>query len=174
MSIADWVAVTGAVAVLLTALVGAAAFLVGRGKGRAETQLLQAQARKAIAEADQVDATTALEKIAGDISQRLDRVDSRMDALSEQMRTVQHEVTPNHGGSMKDALRRVEQGQAQQTEMIRSQGHQLGEMKRDLSDERAERRQDAEIARASDERDAAEHQRIWAALDACPHRQSRE
>lgn len=38
------------------------------------------------------------------------------------------EVSPNHGGSMRDAISRIETGQAYHAEMIKSLGHQIGEM----------------------------------------------
>lgn len=40
--------------------------------------------------------------------------------------TAANEVTPNHGGSLKDVVTRIEK-------MVRSQGHQIGEIRRDAS-----------------------------------------
>lgn len=43
------------------------------------------------------------------------------------------ELRPNHGSSIKDAIRRIE-------ESVRSVGHQVGEVRTDLADERRDRR----------------------------------
>lgn len=43
------------------------------------------------------------------------------------------QLTPNHGSSLADAVKRIEDTQ-------RSHGHQLGEIKADLLDERRDRR----------------------------------
>lgn len=40
--------------------------------------------------------------------------------------TAVNEVTPNHGGSLKDIVTRIER-------FVRSQGHQIGEIKRDAA-----------------------------------------
>lgn len=57
------------------------------------------------------------------------------------------------------------EGKVQSMSDVQSlQGHQLGEIKRDLSDERAERRQDSDRIQAIDESARNEHQRMWRAI----------
>lgn len=55
-------------------------------------------------------------------------------------RRVKRELSPNHGSSTRDAINRIEKSQnalteglAAQREMIRSLGHQVGEIRRDAS-----------------------------------------
>ena len=57
------------------------------------------------------------------------------------------------------------EGKVQSMSDIQSlQGRQLGEIKRDLSDERAERRQNSERIQAIDENARNEHNRMWRAI----------
>ena len=79
---------------LVTAVSVLAGIKWGREKAKAEALLVR----------EQVGTSATLEAIAGKIDQRLDALES---SLSE----VHHEVTPNHGGSIKDAVRRIEQNQ---------------------------------------------------------------
>lgn len=90
---------------LVTAISVLAGVKWGREKAKAETLLVREQVGKARAEREQAEVSASLEAIAGKIDQRLDALES---SLSE----VHHEVTPNHGGSIKDAVRRIEEGQA--------------------------------------------------------------
>lgn len=76
----------------------------GREKAKAEALLVREQVGKARAERKQAETSSALEAIAG-------KIDQRLDALEASMSEVHHEVTPNHGGSIKDAVHRIEQNQ---------------------------------------------------------------
>lgn len=109
MTPSEVVAVISAAGVALGGLVTAVSVLAGikwgREKAKAETLLTREQVGKARAEREQAETSATLEAIAGKIDQRLDALES---SLSE----VHHEVTPNHGGSIKDAVRRIEDGQA--------------------------------------------------------------
>lgn len=89
---------------LVTAVSVLAGMKWGREKAKAEALLVREQVGKARAEREQAETSSALEAIAGNIDQRLDALEA---SLSE----VHHEVTPNHGGSLKDAVRRIEQNQ---------------------------------------------------------------
>lgn len=109
MTPSEVVAVISAVGVALGGLVTAVSVLAGikwgREKAKAETLLTREQIGKARAERERAETSATLESIAGKIDQRLDTLEA---SLSE----VHHEVTPNHGGSIKDAVRRIEGGQA--------------------------------------------------------------
>lgn len=108
MTPSEVVAVISAAGVALGGLVTAVSVLAGirwgREKAKAETMLTREQVGKARAEREQAETSATLESIAGKIDQRLDTLES---SLSE----VHHEVTPNHGGSIKDAVKRIEDGQ---------------------------------------------------------------
>ncbi len=164
----DWAALAGSIAVVLTALVGAATYMVGRQKTRAETELTKAHVRKAIAEEEAAAQRAQLEAIAGDIATQFEAVNTKIDL-------IQHEVTPNHGGSMKDALRRVEEGmthdreessryRAEQREWRSSIGHQLGEIKDQQIRESQDRQAVDSRLQALDRRAQSEHASIWDAL----------
>ncbi len=89
---------------LVTAVSVLAGIKWGREKAKAETLLVREQVGKARAEREQAETSAALEAVAGKIDQRLDELEA---SLSE----VHHEVTPSHGGSIKDAVRRIEENQ---------------------------------------------------------------
>lgn len=109
MTPSEVVAVISAVGVALGGLVTAVSVLAGikwgREKAKAETLLTREQVGKARAEREQAENSATLEAIAGKISDRLG-------ALESSLAEVHHEVTPNHGGSIKDAVKRIEDGQA--------------------------------------------------------------
>ena len=108
MSIARIVAAIGANGVGFGALVAALSVLAGMWwgyqKAKAEAQLAREQVAKAKAEREQAETSAALEAIAG-------KIDERLDALEASVSAVHHEVTPNHGGSLKDAVSRIELNQ---------------------------------------------------------------
>jgi hypothetical protein len=101
-------AVVSATGAALGGLVTAASVLTGlhwgREKAKADALLAREQVGKARAERIHVETTSQLEAIAGGI-------DARLDALEDALQTVRHEVTPNHGGSVKDAVLRIEAAQ---------------------------------------------------------------
>lgn len=116
-------------------------------------------------------------------------VGHRLDAVETNSQIAADQVTHNHGSSMRDEQSRiaaqVQDVAASQSEVAatvralvatvdgmaevqRSQGHQLGEIKHDLTDERADRRQDADAITQLRDQSTEEHARIWRALDSCP------
>ena len=109
MTPSEVVAVISAAGVALGGLVTAVSVLAGikwgREKAKAETLLTREQVGKARAEREQAETSATLEVIAG-------KIDDRLDALESSLSEVHHEVTPNHGGSIKDVVKRIEDGQA--------------------------------------------------------------
>lgn len=108
MSLARIVEVIGANGVGFGALVAAASVLAGMWwgyqKAKAEALLAREQVGKAKAEREQAETSAALEAIAG-------KIDERLDALEASLTEVHHEMRPNHGGSIKDAVSRIEANQ---------------------------------------------------------------
>lgn len=108
MTLARIVAAIGANGVGFGALVAALSVMAGMWwgyqKAKAEAQLVREQVGKARAEREQAETSAALEAIAG-------KIDQRLDALEGSLSEVHHEVTPNHGGSLKDAVSRIETNQ---------------------------------------------------------------
>ena len=108
MTLARIVAAIGANGVGFGALVAALSVMAGMWwgyqKAKAEAILAREQVGKARAEREQAETSAALEAIAGKIDQRLDVLESSVSA-------IHHEVTPNHGGSIKDAVSRIETNQ---------------------------------------------------------------
>lgn len=108
MSPGELAAVVSATGAALGGLVTAASVLTGlhwgREKAKADAELAREQVGKARAERIHTETTAQLEAIAGGI-------DARLGALEEALQTVRHEVTPNHGGSVKDAVLRIEAAQ---------------------------------------------------------------
>ena len=98
-------ATSGLAGGLVTAVSVATGLHWGREKAKADAELAREQVGKAKADRLHAEASAQLESIAGDIS-------ARLSALDEAVADVRHEVTPNHGGSMKDAITRVESAQA--------------------------------------------------------------
>ena len=86
------------------AVVSAATYWRGRSKASAEADLTREQARKARAEADRAETAAQLDAIAGELTARLDRIETTQAVQGEQIAEISHEVRPNHGGSMKDRL----------------------------------------------------------------------
>ena len=108
MSPGELAAVVSATGAALGGLVTAASVLTGlhwgREKAKADAELAREQVGKARAERIHTETTAQLDAIAGGI-------DARLGALEEALQTVRHEVTPNHGGSVKDAVLRIEAAQ---------------------------------------------------------------
>ena len=98
-------AASGLAGGLVTAVSVATGLHWGREKAKADAELAREQVGKAKADRLHAETSAQLNSIAGDIS-------ARLSALDEAVAEVRHEVTPNHGGSMKDALTRVESSQA--------------------------------------------------------------
>ena len=108
MSVMRIVALIGTNGVGFGALVAALSVLVGMWwgyqKAKAEALLAREQVSKAKAEREQAETSAALEAIAG-------KIDQRLDALEASVSVIHHEVRPNHGGSIKDAVSRIESNQ---------------------------------------------------------------
>ena len=108
MTLARIVAAIGANGVGFGALVAALSVMAGLWwgyqKAKAEAMLAREQVGKARAEREQAETSAALEAIAG-------KIDQRLDALEASLTEVHHEVRPNHGGSIKDAVSRIETNQ---------------------------------------------------------------
>lgn len=135
---------------LVTAVSVLAGVKWGREKAKAETLLVREQVGKARAEREQAEVSASLGAIAGKIDQRLDALES---SLSE----VHHEVTPNHGGSIKDAVKRIEDGQAAMQAALDAHGQVLaahGQVLDQITD-----RQDRDM-RDIRETASAEHERL--------------
>lgn len=83
--------------------------------------------------------------------------------LVSEIKDQLHEIT----GQMRAVVARTDriEGKVDHvTEVQHSQGHQIGEIKQDVSDERAERRQDSERIQTIDSNARDEHQRMWRAI----------
>lgn len=108
MSVVRIVAAIVANGVGFGALVAALSVLAGMWwgyqKSKAEALLAREQVAKARAEREQAETSAALEAIAG-------KIDQRLDALEASVSAIHHEMTPNHGGSIKDAVSRIEANQ---------------------------------------------------------------
>lgn len=108
MTLARIVAVIGANGVGFGALVAALSVLAGMWwgyqKAKAEALIAREQVGKARAEREEAEVSATLDVIAG-------RIDERLDALECSVSAIHHEVTPNHGGSLKDAVSRIETNQ---------------------------------------------------------------
>lgn len=108
MTLAKIVAAIGANGVGFGALVAALSVLAGMWwgyqKSKAEALLAREQVSKARAEREKAEMAATLDAIAG-------KIDERLDALEASVSEVHHEMTPNHGGSIKDAVSRIETNQ---------------------------------------------------------------
>lgn len=122
MSVARIVAAIGANGVGFGALVAALSVMAGMWwgyqKAKAEALIAREQVGKARAEREQAETSATLEAIAG-------KIDQRLDALEASLSEVHHEVTPNHGGSLKDAVSRIEQSQDAVRSMLDAHGQVL-------------------------------------------------
>ncbi len=103
---------------LVTAVSVLAGIRWGREKAKAEALLIREQVGKARAEREQAETSATLEAIAG-------KIDQRLDALEASLMEVHHEVTPNHGGSIKDAVSRIEGIQKAASESLEAHGQVL-------------------------------------------------
>lgn len=144
MSIAEVVDALPAISVLITALIGVAGYRLGRGKTRADEQKTRAEAAKVIAETKQLEADAQRAQVMAGLESVAGQITERFEAVEGQLARVVHEVTPNHGGSIKDAVGRLEQDQrrdrAEQAEWRRSLGHQVGEIRQTVTSEAEDRR----------------------------------
>lgn len=111
-------AASGLAGGLVTAVSVATGLHWGREKAKADAELAREQVGKAKADRLHAETSARLEAIAGDIN-------ARLDALDEAVADIRHEVTPNHGGSMKDAVTRVESAQATALQTLNAQGNAL-------------------------------------------------
>lgn len=108
MSVVRIVQAIGANGVGFGALVAALSVVAGMWwgyqKAKAEAMLAREQVGKARAEREQAETSAALDAIAG-------KIDQRLDALESSVSAIHHEMRPNHGGSIKDAVSRIESNQ---------------------------------------------------------------
>ena len=148
-------AVSGLAGGLVTAVSVATGLKWGREKAKADAELAREQVGKAKADRLHAETSAQLEAIAGDIS-------ARLAALDEAVADVRHEVTPNHGGSMKDAINRVESAQATVLQTLNAHSNALDAHGQLLGQIAA--RQDSDLASLSTRIDtlastaAAEHE----------------
>lgn len=154
MTPSEVVAVISAIGVALGGLVTAVSVLAGikwgREKAKAEALLTREQVGKARAEREQAETSATLEAIAG-------KIDNRLDALESSLAEVHHEVTPNHGGSIKDAVKRIEDGQAAVRAALDAHGQVLAAHGQVL--DQITNRQDRDM-RDIRETASAEHERL--------------
>lgn len=161
MTLARIVAAIGANGVGFGALVTALSVLVSVGwgyqKAKAETLLTREQVGKARAEREQAEASAALDAIAG-------KIDQRLDALEASVSAIHHEVTPNHGGSLKDAVSRIESNQEGVKATLDAHGQVLSAHGQVL--DRITERQDRDLQELSSQIDQAwaDHESLREAL----------
>lgn len=155
------VAVIGANGVGFGALVAALSVLAGiwwdYQKAKAEALIAREQVSKAHAEREQAETSAALEVIAG-------KIDERLDALEASVSAIHHEVTPNHGGSLKDAVSRIESNQEVFKSTLDAHGQVLAA--HGLVLDRITERQDRDLQELSDRIDQAwkDHESLREAL----------
>lgn len=161
MTLARIVAAIGANGVGFGALVAALSVMAGMWwgyqKAKAEAMLAREQVGKARAEREQAETSAALESIAG-------KIDQRLDALEASLTEVHHEVRPNHGGSIKDAVSRIEANQEGFRAMLDAHGQVLAAHGQVL--DRITERQDRDLEELSSRIDQAwvDHERLREAL----------
>lgn len=136
MNPGELAAVVSATGAALGGLVTAASVLTGirwgREKVKADAELAREQLGKARAERRHAETTAQLEAIAGEL-------DARLDALEASLETVHHEVTPNHGGSIKDAVKRIEEALDAHGHNLDTMQARVSRMSEELHDERTAR-----------------------------------
>ena len=154
-------AAIGANGVGFGALVAALSVLAGLWwgyqKAKAEAILAREQVSKARAEREQAEVSASLEVIAG-------KIDQRLDALEASVSAIHHEVTPNHGGSLKDAVSRIESNQEGFKVTLDAHGQVLSAHGEVL--DRITERQDRDLKDLSDRIDQAwvDHESLREAL----------
>lgn len=161
MTLARIVAAIGANGVGFGALVAALSVMAGMWwgyqKAKAEALIAREQVAKARAEREKAETSAALETIAG-------KIDQRLDALEASLSEVHHEVTPNHGGSLKDAVSRIETNQEGLKATLDAHGQVLSAHGQVL--DRITERQDRDLKDLSDRIDQAwkDHESLRKAL----------
>lgn len=161
MNLARIVAAIGANGVGFGALVAALSVLAGMWwgyqKAKAEALLAREQVAKARAEREKAETAATLDAIAG-------KIDERLDALESSVSAIHHEVTPNHGGSIKDAIRRIETNQEGLKSTLDAHGQVLAAHGQVL--DRITERQDRDLKDLSDRIDQAwkDHESLREAL----------
>lgn len=134
-----------AILVALGALLVAA--LVMLGKVHAQSKEIRDQ----VSNTHQTNLRDDLDKVK-DIAGEVMKLGPQMHEITEQIRAIVGRIASI-------------EGKVQSMSDVQSmQGRQLGEIKRDLSDERAERRQNSDRIQAIDESARNEHQRMWRAI----------
>ena len=120
--------------------------------------LAREQVGKARAEREQAETSAALEAIAG-------KIDERLDALEASVSAIHHEMTPNHGGSIKDAVSRIEANQEGVKATLDAHGQVLSAHGQVL--DRITDRQDRDLEDLSARIDQAwvDHERLREALE---------
>lgn len=161
MTLARIVEAIGANGVGFGALVAALSVLVGMWwgyqKAKAEALIAREQVAKARAEREQAETSAALDAIAG-------KIDERLGTLEASVSAIHHEVTPNHGGSIKDAVSRIETNQEGFKATLDAHGQVLAAHGQVL--DRITERQDRDLKDLSDRIDQAwkDHERLRVAL----------
>ena len=162
MNVSGIVQAIGANGVGFGALVAAASVLAGMWwgyqKAKAEALLAREQVGKARAEREQAETSAALDAIAG-------KIDARLDALEASVSAIHHEVTPNHGGSIKDAVSRIETNQESFKATLDAHGQVLTAHGQVL--DRITERQDHDLKELSSQIDQAwkDHESLREALE---------
>ena len=134
-----------AILVAMGALLVAA--LVMLGKVHAQSKEIRDQ----VSNTHQTNLRDDLDKVK-DIAGEVTKLGPQMHEITEQIRAIVGRTASI-------------EGKIQSMSDVQSlHGRQLGEIKRDLSDERAERRQDSDRIQAIDESARNEHQRMWRAI----------
>lgn len=161
MNLARIVAAIGANGVGFGALVAALSVLAGMWwgyqKAKAEALIAREQVAKARAEREKVETSAALDAIAG-------KIDQRLDALEASVSAIHHEMTPNHGGSIKDAVSRIETNQEGFKSTLDAHGQVLSAHGQVL--DRITERQDRDLQELSSQIDQAwaDHESLREAL----------
>lgn len=105
--------------VIAVAMVGAAttigSWFAGRSKNKADVAKLAAEAELTHAKAQQLALANSVEKVVsdkfGEVQSTLTQQGVDLAKLTDAVHVIRHEVMPNHGSSIKDAVGRLELGQ---------------------------------------------------------------